>query len=141
MNENGNLQDRIGIQMGQVKMVEIKEATEKGRNGKTEAAEKKRGVNHRLMGILCRDSDPMANPPRTELPRGKNPDGHEVEKFSLGDDIHVVTCERQLAVGIDWRNHRSRRTRGLPLGRHLDSTGEQSGRRIAERIWKQESKN
>jgi hypothetical protein len=27
MDENGNLQDRIGIQMGQVKMVEIKEAT------------------------------------------------------------------------------------------------------------------
>jgi hypothetical protein len=42
MNENGNLQDRIGIQMGQVKMVEIKDATEKGRNGKTEAAEKER---------------------------------------------------------------------------------------------------
>jgi hypothetical protein len=141
MNENGNLQDRIGIQMGQVKMVEIKEAAEKGRNGKTEATEKERGINHGLMGILCRDSDPMTNPPRGELPRGKNPDGHEVEKFGLGDDKHVVTCERQLAVGVDWRNHHGRRTRGLPLGRHLDSTGEQSGKRIAERIRKQESKN
>ena len=141
MNENGDLQDRIGIQMGQVKMVEIKEAAEKGRNGKTEAAEKERSVNHGLMGILCRDSDPMANPPRTELPRGKDPDGHKVEKFGLGDDRHVVTCERQLAVGVDWRNHHSRRTRGFPLGRHLDSTGEQSGRRIAERIRKRESKN
>jgi hypothetical protein len=108
MNENGNLQDRIGIQMGQVKMVEIKEAAEKGRNGKTEAAEKERSVNHGLMGILSRDSNPMANPPRTEFPRGKNPDGHEVEKFGLGDDRHVVTCERQLAVGVDWRNHRGR---------------------------------
>jgi hypothetical protein len=28
MNKNGDLQDRIGIQMGQVKMVEIKEAAE-----------------------------------------------------------------------------------------------------------------
>jgi hypothetical protein len=127
--------------MGQVKMVEIKEAAKKGRNGKTESAEKERSVNHRLMGILSRDSDPMANPPRTELLRGKNPDGHEVEKFGLGDDRHVVTCERQLAVGDDWRNHRSRRTRGFPLGRHLDSTGEQSGRRMAERIQKRESKN
>jgi hypothetical protein len=141
MNKNGNLQDRIEIQMGQVKMVEIKEAAEKGRNGKTEAAEKERSVNHGLMGILCRDSDPMANPPRAELPRGKNPDGHEMEKFLLGDDRHVVTCERQLAVGVDWRNHHGRRTRGFPLGRHLNSTGEQSGRRIAERIRKQESKN
>jgi hypothetical protein len=141
MDENGNLQDRIGIQMGQVKMVEIKEAAKKGRNGKTGAAEKERSVNHGLMGILSRDSDPMANPPRTKLLRGKNPDGHEVEKFGLRDDGHVVTCERQLVVGVDWRNHHGRRTRGLPLGRHLDSTDEQSGRRIAERIRKRESKN
>jgi hypothetical protein len=99
MNENGNLQDRIGIHMGQVKMVEIKEAAKKGINGKTEAAEKERGIDHGLMGILYRDNDPMANPPRAELPRGKNPDGHEVEEFGLGDDRHVVTCERQLVLG------------------------------------------
>jgi hypothetical protein len=138
MNENGDLHDRIGIQMGQVKMVEIKEAAEKGRNGKTEAAEKERSINHRLMGILSWDSNPMANPPRTEFPRRENLDGHEVEKFGLRNDGHVVTCERQLAVGVNWRNHHGRRTRGFPLGCHLDSTGEQSGRRIAERIRKQE---
>jgi hypothetical protein len=138
MNENGDLQDRIGIQMGQVKMVEIKEAAEKGRNGKAKAAEKERGINNGLMGILSWDSNPMANPPRTEFPRRKNPDRHEVENFGLRDDGHVVTCERQLAVGVEWRTHHGRQTRGLPLGRHLDSTGEQSGRRIAERIRKQE---
>jgi hypothetical protein len=105
MNVNGNLHNGIGIQMGQVKMIEIKEAAEKGRNGKTEAAEKERNVNHGFMGILCRDSDPMANPPRTELPRGKDPDGHKVKKVRLGDNRHVVTCERQLTVGVDWGNH------------------------------------
>jgi hypothetical protein len=141
MNENGDLQDRIGIQMGQVKMVEIKEAVEKRRNGKAKAAEKERSINHRLMGILSWDSNPMANPPRAEFPRRKNPDGHEVEEFVLRDDGHVVTCKRQLAVGVDWRKHHGRRTRGLPLGRHLDSTGEQSRRRMAERIQNQESKN
>jgi hypothetical protein len=141
MNENGDLQDRIGVQMGQVKMVEIKEAAEKGRNGKAKAAEKERGINNRLMGILSWNSKPMANPPRIEFPRRKNLDGHEMEEFGLRDDGHVVTCERQLAVGVDWWNHHSRRTRGFPLGRHLDSTGEQNRRRIAERIWKQESKN
>ena len=93
--------------MGQVNVVEIKEAAEKGRDGKAKATEKERGVNNGLMGILCRDSSPVANPPRTEFPRRKNPDGHEVEKFGLGDDRHVVTCERQLAVGVDGRNHRS----------------------------------
>jgi hypothetical protein len=141
MNENGDLQDRIGVQMSQIKMVEIKEAAEKGRNGKAKAAEKERGINNGLMGILSRNSKPMANPPRTEFPRRKNPDRYEVEKFRLRNDGHVVTCERQLAVGVDWRNHHSRRTRGLPLGCHLDSTSERSGRRIAERIRKRESKN
>jgi hypothetical protein len=108
MNVNGNLQNRIGIQMGQVKAIKIKEAAEKGRNGESETAEKKRNVNHGFMGILCRDSDPMTNPPRTKLPRGKDPDGHEVEKVRLEDNRHMVTCERQLAVGVDGRNHRSR---------------------------------
>jgi hypothetical protein len=87
--------------MGQVNMVEIKEAAEKGRYGKAEAAKKKRGVNNRLMGILCQNSKPMANPPRTEFLRRKNPDRYEVKKLSFRNDGHVVTCERQLAVGVD----------------------------------------
>jgi hypothetical protein len=41
-------------------------------------------------------------------------------KFSFGNNGHMVTCERQLAVGVDWRDHRSRRARSFPLGRHLD---------------------
>ena len=126
MNINGNLQNGIGIQMGQIKAIEIKEATEKGRNGKTETAEKKRNINYGFVGILCRDSDPMANPPRTKLPRGKDPDGYEVEKVRLGDNGHVITCERQLAVGVDRGNYRSGSTRGFSLGRHLKSTSEQS---------------
>ena len=114
MNENGDLQDRIGIQMGQVEMVEIKEAAEKGRNRKAKAAEKERSINNGLMGILSWDSNPMANLPSTEFSRRKNPDGHEMEELGLRNDRHVVTCERQLAVGVDWRNHHSRRTRGFP---------------------------
>ena len=87
--------------MGQVNMIEIKEVAEKGRDGKAKAAEKERGVNSGLMGILCRNSKPMANPPRTEFSRRKNPDRYEV-KFSFRNDGHVVTCERQLTVGVDW---------------------------------------
>jgi hypothetical protein len=127
--------------MGQVNVVEIKKAAEKGRDGKAEAAEKKRGVNNGFMGIFCRNSEPVANPPRTEFSRRKNPDRYEVEKFSFGNNRHVVTCERQLAVGVDWRNHHSRRARGFPLGRHLDSNSEQSGRRMAERIRERKIKN
>jgi hypothetical protein len=51
MNENGDLQDRIGVQMGQIKMVEIKEAAEKGRNGKAKAAEKERGINNGVSSV------------------------------------------------------------------------------------------
>jgi hypothetical protein len=141
MNVNGNLQNGIGVQMGQIKTIEIKEAAEKGRNRKSKTAEKKRNINHRFMGILCRNSDPVANPPRTELPRGKNPDGHEMEKVRLGDNRHMVTCERQLTVGVNWRNHCSGGARGLSLGCHLNSTDERIRSRIAERIWRQESKN
>jgi hypothetical protein len=127
VNEDGDLQNRVRVQMGQVYVVEIKKASEKGRDGKAKAAEKKRSVNYRFVGILCRDSSPMANSPRTEFPWRKNPDGYEVEEFSLGNDRHVVTCERQLAVGVDWRDHSSGRARGLPLGCHLNSISEQSG--------------
>jgi hypothetical protein len=37
----------------------------------------------------------MANPPRAELSRRKNPDGHEMEELGLRDDGHVVTRERR----------------------------------------------
>jgi hypothetical protein len=104
--------------MGQVNVVEIKEAAEKGGDGKAEAVEKKRSVDYRLVGILCRDSSPVASPPRTEFPRRKNPDGYKVEKFSFGNNGHMITYERQLAVGVDWRDHRSRRARSIPLDFH-----------------------
>jgi hypothetical protein len=39
--------------------------------------------------------------------------------------------ERQLTVGIDGRNDCNRRTLSLPLGRHLNFAGEQSGSNIA----------
>jgi hypothetical protein len=108
-------------------VVEIKKTTEKGRNRKAKATEKKGSVNHRLVSILRRDRSPVANPPRTEFPRRKNPDGHEVKKFGFRDDGRVVTCERQLAVGINWGNHHSRRTRDFPLGSHFDFTSKQIG--------------
>ena len=125
--------------MGQVKMVEIKEAAEKGRNGKAKAAEKERGINNGLMGILSRNSKPMANPPRTEFPRRKNPDGYEVEKFSFGNDGHMVTCERQLAVGVDGRNDHRSRILVLPLGRHRNLVSGWKGSEIKGKesnIWR-----
>jgi hypothetical protein len=94
MNVNGNLQNGIGIQIGQIKAIEIKETVEKGRNRKSETAEKKWNINHGFVGIICWNSDPVANPPRTELLRGKDPDGHEMEKVRLRNNRHMIICER-----------------------------------------------
>jgi hypothetical protein len=57
MHKDGNLQDRIRVQMGQIQIIEIKEAMEEGRNGKSKAANK-RNIDDGLVGVLCRNSDP-----------------------------------------------------------------------------------
>jgi hypothetical protein len=132
MNENRNLQNGIGIQVGQIQAIEIKETAENGGNRKSKTAEKKRNINNRFVGVLCWNSDPVANPPRTELLRRKNPDGYEMKEVGLGYNRHMVTCERQLAVGIDGGNDSDGRTRGFSLGRHLNLAGERSGSRIAK---------
>ena len=75
-------------------MVKIKEATKERRNRKSKAADKKRDVNNGLVGILCRDSNPTTNPPRAKLLRGKNSDRNKMEKVRLGNNRHVITCER-----------------------------------------------
>jgi hypothetical protein len=131
MNKNRNLQNGIGIQVGQIQAIEIKETAEKGGNRKSKTAEKKRNINNGFVGVLCWNSDPVANPPRTELLRRKNPDGYKMKEVGLGYNKHMVTCKRQLAVGITGGNDSDRRTRGFPLGRHLNRAGEQSGSRIA----------
>jgi hypothetical protein len=131
MNKNRNLQNGIGIQMGQIQAIEIKETAEERRNGQAKSADKKRNVNDEFVGIFCRNSDPTANPPRAELLRRKNPDGNEMKKVGFRDNRHMVTCEGQLTVGIDGGNDYDRRTRSFPLGRHLNLTGEWSRSDIA----------
>jgi hypothetical protein len=101
MNKNENLQNGIRIQMGQIQVIEIKETAEERRNGKGKAVDEKRNVNDGFVGVFCWNSDPTADPPRTELLRRKNSDGYEMEKVRFRDNKHMVTCERQLTVGID----------------------------------------
>jgi hypothetical protein len=85
-------------------VIEIKETAEERRNRKSKAADEKRNVNNRFVSVFCQNSDPMADPPRTEFLRRKNSDGHKMEKVGFRNNRHVVTCERQMAVGIDGRN-------------------------------------
>jgi hypothetical protein len=101
-------------------MVKVKETAKEGRNGKSKAADKKRDVNNGLVGILCWDSNPTTDPPRAKLLRRKNSDTDKMEKVRFGNNRHMITCERQLDVGIDGRNNRSGGILTLPLGRHLN---------------------
>jgi hypothetical protein len=128
MNKDINLQNRVGIQVSQI--VKVKETAKEGRNGKSKATDKKRDVNNGLVGILCRDSNPTTNPPRAKLLWRKNSDRDKVEKIRLGNNRHVITCERQLVVGIDRRNNRNSRILTLPLGRHRNLVAGLSGSEI-----------
>ena len=47
MNKDGNLQNRVGIQVSQIQIVKVKETTKEGRNGKRKAADKKKGCKQR----------------------------------------------------------------------------------------------
>jgi hypothetical protein len=110
--------------------MEVKETAKEGRNGKSKVADKKRDVNNGLVGILYRDSNPTTNPPRAKLLRRKNSDRDKVEKIRLGNNRHMITCERQLAVEIDRRNDRCSKILILPLGRHRNLVGGLSGSEI-----------
>jgi hypothetical protein len=112
-------------------VIEIKETTEERRNGKSKATDEKRNVNDGFVSVFCRNSDTTTEPPRTEFLRRKDSDRHDMEKIGFRNDRHVVTCKRQLAVGIDGRNDCDRRTLSLPLGRHLNLAGERSRSNIA----------
>jgi hypothetical protein len=67
INKNGNLQDRIRDQVGQVQIVKVKETAEERRNGKSETTDKKGNIDDGLMSVFHRNSNSMANPPRTEF--------------------------------------------------------------------------
>jgi hypothetical protein len=107
--------------MSQIQMVEIKETAKERRNRKSKATDKKRYVNNGLMGVLRWDSNPTTDPPGAKLLWGKTYDRDKMKKVRLGNNRHVITCKRQLTVGIDGRNNRSGGILVLSLGRHLKS--------------------
>jgi hypothetical protein len=85
------------------------------------------------VGVLRRDSGPTADPPGTKLFWRKNSDRDKVKKVGFKNNRHVVTYERQLTVGVDRRNDRSRRILVFLLGRHPNLADELSGSKIARK--------
>jgi hypothetical protein len=82
----------------------------------------------------------MANPPRTKLSRRKNSNIDKVKEIRFRDNRHVVTCERQLAVGVDGRNDHCSRILVLLLGRHHNLINGLKGNKIRGKrsnVWRQ----
>jgi hypothetical protein len=67
--------------MSQVQIIKVKETAEEGRNGKNKATNKKRNIDNRLVGMFCRNSDPVANLPRTKLLWRKNANIDKAEEI------------------------------------------------------------
>jgi hypothetical protein len=93
--------------------------------------EKKKKIYPQIQGVT--DSGPTADPPGTKLLQRKNSDGDKVKKVGFRNNRHVVTCERQLTVGVDRRNDRSRQIQVFPLGRHFNFADKLSGSKIARK--------
>jgi hypothetical protein len=122
MYKNGNLHNGIRVQMRQVQLIKIKETAEKGGDRKSKPTNKKRNVNDRFMGILCRNGDVTANPPRIELFWKQNPNFNEMEA-GFRNDRHMVTSKWKLAVGVDGRDDCSNGALPLLLWRHRNLSG------------------
>jgi hypothetical protein len=88
MDKNRNLQNGIGIQVGQIQAIEIKETAEERRNGKCKAADKKRNINDGFVGVFCRNSNPTTDPPRApseeELRRIRDEEGRIQRQWTYG---------------------------------------------------------
>jgi hypothetical protein len=83
--------------------------------------------DNNFVGILCWNGNPMPDSPGTQLFWWKNTSFDEVQKFSFGNNIHVVTGEWNLAIGIDRRDDRNSSALSLPLGRHRGLSNDAGG--------------
>jgi hypothetical protein len=106
--------------MCQIQLIEIKQAREKGGDGKSKPTNEKGNVNDRFMRVFCQNNDTMTDPPRAELLWKQNPNLNEMKKIRLINDRHEITSEGKLAIGVDGRDDCSSGALPLPLRGHRD---------------------
>jgi hypothetical protein len=95
--------------------------------------DEERHINNRFVGVLCRNSDPAPDPPRTQFFRWQNPSLNKMKKISFRDYGHVITSKWKLAIGIDGWNDRSNGALSLPLGSHRNLLVGTSGLKNSEK--------
>lgn len=118
MDEDGNLKHNIGVKMNQVERVEIEENMEERRNWQTQFSDKIGDENHRLVGILRRDSNSLLDSPGTQFLWWKNSNLNKVERIGLRDNKSIITAKWELAIRIDWWDDQGSSPLLLPPGRH-----------------------
>jgi hypothetical protein len=101
-----------------IQSIKIEKATEERRSWQGQSSDEKWHEDDSFVGVLCRNSNLAPDSPGTQLFWWKNASFDEVQKVSLGNNIHVVADEWKLAVRIDWRDDRNNNTLSLPLGSH-----------------------
>jgi hypothetical protein len=106
--------------MRQIQFIEIKEAAEKGGDGKSKPTNEKGNVNNRFMRVFYWNSYTATDLPRAELLRKQNRNLNEMKKIRFRNDRHVVTSDGKLAVGVDGRDDCNSGALSLPLGSHHD---------------------
>jgi hypothetical protein len=109
--------------MCKIQIVEIKEVTKKWRNRQGKSSDEERHKNDGFVGVLCRNSHPALESPRTQLFQRQNPSFHKMQEIELRNNIHVVTCKWKLAIGINGWNDWNSSALSLPLGGHRNLSG------------------
>jgi hypothetical protein len=69
VHKNGNLKNRIGVQMCKIQIVKIKEAAEKGRGWQGQPSDKERHEDDSFVSVLYQNDNPMPDSPGTQLLR------------------------------------------------------------------------
>jgi hypothetical protein len=110
--------------MCEIQIVKIKEAAKKWRNGQGKPSDEERHKYDGFVGVLCWNSHPVPDSPRTQLFRRQNPSFHKMQEIGLRNDRHMATGKQKLAIGINGQNDWSSSTLSLPLGGHHNLLGE-----------------
>jgi hypothetical protein len=113
--------------MCKIQSIKIEEAAEKGRSWQGQSSDEKRHEDDNFVGVLCWNSNPAPDSPRTWFLWRKNTSFDKVQDVRLGDNRHVVASKWKLAIRINWQNNWNINTLSLPLGSHLDPLSEASG--------------
>jgi hypothetical protein len=127
VNKDGNLKNKIGVQVGKIQRINIEKAAEERRSWQGQSLDEKWHEDNSFVGVPYRNGNPAPDSARTQLFWRKNTSFDEVQNVSLGNNRRMVVGQWKLADGIDWRDDWNSNTLSLPLGSHRGLSSEAGG--------------